>query len=481
MSSIKKEEATAAPAVVGIVDDNVQSVFDLLVAQTQGDENVTIKTVEKAVSQVLSGTVQPDEDDYDNVEETTALKEEANNEPMMQEVTWTGPMATVEELTKDGSDEDPFDALPMGQQAKNMMVTFGDGPTPSIDVVQAALLGTCRMLQLAIQDARGLRREMKAEYDAARRRLKLSNRNLKAVMLDDKSPFHVSASTASTNDAYLFRAMEKMDRLAYHLKCGFDVEQLQELYPEEMMAYNRWNQMHEEAQRDAQEEAAAAAAAADGATATKEDAKEEDPTADPSSTTSLGGHLKERAANFDARTKDMKDEWYLKTFSSVRRGSFLPHRTRATSSEEQEWNRRNVENRGRGRMTDGTWETMNIITVKFLHWIGFDPQSELPPPKEETTEALGYLGHDFMGRIVETAIRLRLGNSNNNRATTAADNKLELPAGEQLTLRDIQRSLNDSSIKPIPLYSATSTKNRAAAQLYFGPGFERRMEREMDE
>ena len=34
------------------------------------------------------------------------------------------------------------------------------------------------------------------------------------------------------------------------------------------------------------------------------------------------GHLEERAAQFDVRTDQMENDWYLK-FSEVRRGSFL--------------------------------------------------------------------------------------------------------------------------------------------------------------
>jgi hypothetical protein len=38
------------------------------------------------------------------------------------------------------------------------------------------------------------------------------------------------------------------------------------------------------------------------------------------------GHLEERAAQFDARTEQMKDDWYMQ-FAQFRLGSFLPKRT----------------------------------------------------------------------------------------------------------------------------------------------------------
>ena len=45
---------------------------------------------------------------------------------------------------------------------------------------------------------------------------------------------------------------------------------------------------------------------------------------------SMGGHLEDRLAQFDARTDRMKKEWYM-AFSEVRKGSFLPR----TSTQEE--------------------------------------------------------------------------------------------------------------------------------------------------
>ena len=44
---------------------------------------------------------------------------------------------------------------------------------------------------------------------------------------------------------------------------------------------------------------------------------------------------------------------------------------------------------------------MAVNSVKFLHWIGFNPTSDLPPPNEEVTHALAFLGYDIIGKIVE--------------------------------------------------------------------------------
>lgn len=61
---------------------------------------------------------------------------------------------------------------------------------------------------------------------------------------------------------------------------------------------------------------------------------------------------------------------------------------------------------------------------------------------------------------------------------------LELQEGEQLGADDIEKAINDSTIRPVPLYSSfdnESSKLPVAAQLYFGPGFEARLEMELDE
>ena len=62
--------------------------------------------------------------------------------------------------------------------------------------------------------------------------------------------------------------------------------------------------------------------------------------------------------------------------------------------------------------------------------------------------------------------------------------KLELAKGEQLTPGDIQTALEDSDIRPEPVHSGDNSGNRstlAPFQLYFGPGFEDRLELEMEE
>ena len=439
------------------VDDKLQHVFDLLVACTQGE--VTNNTVEDAIQQLIpcggnGTTINEDTDDYDNV----PPRQDHPVKAAPTEVLWEGPTVTLEELrTEEEEGKDPFERIPMGHVGKKMVMTFGGGLHPYPEVVQTALLGARRLLQIAIKDARALRRQMKGEYAEAKRAMHMGNRNVKATSVS------VRTDVEGADPSLYYRAMDSHDRLSANPKCGFDIEQLQQLFPEEMSAYNRWNQMHEEYEASKLTEAER-----------KEKTARDEANKEQREDQTVGGHLTERALNFDVRTDVMNDDMYL-TFASVRRGgSFLPRRSKA-DRDEMEWER--MRPGGRGRRKDGTWEFMSIITVKFLHWVGFDPKSELPPPNDETTEALGFLGYDFMGKIIEKAIQLRLGPSNGN------EKLLEMPASEKLNLDDVVGAINDPSIRPISLYAGdeSSTKRQGAAQLYFGPGFERRIEMEMDE
>ena len=119
---------------------------------------------------------------------------------------------------------------------------------------------------------------------------------------------------------------------------------------------------------------------------------------DPSDSDAINenGRFYERLGNFDTRTSNMRPDSYLK-FADVRRGSFLPRKN--LHAETKEWQK---SNRKRGRTAKGGWSNLHPSCVVFLYWLGFDPMSSLPPPDEETTQALGFLAHDFLGKIVET-------------------------------------------------------------------------------
>lgn len=109
--------------------------------------------------------------------------------------------------------------------------------------------------------------------------------------------------------------------------------------------------------------------------------------------------LYERLGNFDARTDKMNSDKYI-MFADVRKGSFLPRKELSTES--REWAKSNsTRQKGRVAKNRTTWTNLHPASVVFLHWLGFEPMSALPPPDEETTQALGYLAHDFFGKIVE--------------------------------------------------------------------------------
>jgi hypothetical protein len=437
------------------------------------------------------------------------------------------------------ADEDEYrDAvslIPMGKEAAKMMTTFGDGPHPLPDSLELALMGTRKALQVSIMDARKVRRRLQKDYRDAQSIIMKYNPN--KYKTSDKSNPTVAAATAwvaeqdqqqsaptpiKNNDSsptatpsesngnsdgesgdesgknetttlvtpsknqkpstaaaaaatppptansidprLVYRALaEGTDKLSYAHKCGFHMEELSHLYPEEMMAYHRWNEMHEEYSESK---------ADDGAENDGSNNKNPNKTNDDEAKETYGGHLRERAANFDYRTDQMKNDWYVE-YAKVRQGSFLPSSRRVKRTKtEIEWDRlRRIK---KGRHAAGEWENISGRAVRFLHWLGFDPPN-LFPPDEETTQALAFLTYDRFGRIVEKAIFLR------NETDEGALSLWELRPGEQLSVRDIERALEDPDIKPATVYGTEDSKASSSIQLYFGPGWEDRLELEMEE
>jgi len=452
-----------------------------------------------------------DDDDEDEEEETIAAKQQpargatkktASAKQGKQKKTRRKSKKTAADETIPTADWSVYESIPLGKQGAQMMTTFGDGRAPRPAAVAAALQGARLWLQTAIRDARTLRRRQRQVYRAAKDSLK-ADRPQKPALQSEWS------------NEILYRAGAGYDQLAYDPKCGFRTEDLRQLFPEAMNAYERWNQMHAET----------AEANSKGDDDDNDDNnKEEDEEAESKTTATSpikgisseeGGHLQERAAQFDLRTEKMQEAWYLK-YAALRQGSFLPRSRASSNPSDADWDRARHEHKqqssgggggfGTGRPKNnsssatnnsGSWAHMPAPTVRFLHWVGFEPQSVLPPPTDETTHALAFLGYDFFGRIVEKAILLRKNaQRGTTRTTTVQTNKddddedeaavllLELEEGEQLEEDDIARAMDDPEIKPVPLYSADSSKNKKAGtmtQLYFGPGFENRLEMELEE
>jgi len=216
-----------------------------------------------------------------------------------------------------------------------------------------------------------------------------------------------------------------------------------------------------------------------------ENSSDTDSSTSITSKSNWGGHLQTRLEQFDVRTKTMKERWYM-AFAEVRQGSFL---SKSINAEVRQWKRKRKDLKkdrgggGRGRIKAGCWESLPASHVQFLHWVGFDPRSSLPPPCAGTAEALAFLGYDFMGKIVEKAIFLRC--TKKFESEEGADHKLilQMGANEQLQKGDVDIAMKDSTVMTKPLYNAHSSvlDSGEAVQLYFGPGFEDRIEMEMEQ
>jgi hypothetical protein len=477
-----------------------------------------------------------DEDDYDDDEEeenvtkgnNTIIQSRKENEQSI-EPKWTGPKATISSIeqqeqflqqqkllqSKNNSNKNSNNSnlkmmelnqtfhkvndIPLGKIGARMMITFGDNIHTDPSALTTALNGTRKCLQNAIQDARALKRKMKNDYERAKVMVNLhrAKRKQRSVLKDGDNECNAPVS-GNVDPSMLFEAIGGYSKVGYDSKCGFDDIQLEKLFPEEMRAYRRWRKMHK------------AYTDNDDGEISKVQEKQDDDDGDDddsdddgigvsklksSSTTNnshgkteeWGGHLKDRMAQFDTRTERMKEEWYM-AFSVVRQGSFL---SKSSSAENREWekSRKKVNSGangcGRGKRRT-SWESLPASYVQFLHWIGFDHRSALPPPNEETAEALAFLGYDFMGKIIEKAIFLRcLEKREQQRLSNNEDGPiiLELEPGEQLTKEDIEKALNDSTVGAKPLYCATNSvlDKGSSIQLYFGPGFEDRIEMELEQ
>ena len=496
--------------------------------------------------------LQPDEENYDddddNDEEKVASDSQSDNLPLRKSSrkrrrssnnsnehdgdrslppsgTTTTAVAAPPPLPS--FDPSPYQDIPLGVQGAQMLTTFGDGPQPHPSVVTATLLGARRRLQVAIQDARVLRRKQRQLYTAAKETLQGYKPHKPDPHLSPQWTPHL-----------LYRALAGYDALAYDIKAGFEVDQLQQLFPEEMNAYRRWNDMHAETDAAAAtkeeeeggggeiEDDVVVDAATEGEEGEEDDENDEDDNGKGAKSVrkqqeeeeevaasaahsnndnddnnnnnnnnmmnSAGGHLRERLAQFDVRTDRMKEDWYMK-FADLRQGSFLPRRSHTSDKQEDaRWEdsrdeRRSSHAKERSH-SGGSWRQLSLVAVRFLHWVGFDPQSALPPPTDDTTNALAFLAYDFFGRIVEKAIFLRNleRQKQSGQAVDETNIVLELEPGEQLELEDIERAMRDPDIQPTPLFRAstgdrTDQAPKIGPQLYFGPGFEERLEMELDE
>eukprot|EP00581_Thalassiosira_minuscula_P012901 CAMPEP_0183719102 /NCGR_PEP_ID=MMETSP0737-20130205/12178_1 /TAXON_ID=385413 /ORGANISM="Thalassiosira miniscula, Strain CCMP1093" /LENGTH=580 /DNA_ID=CAMNT_0025948803 /DNA_START=27 /DNA_END=1769 /DNA_ORIENTATION=- len=504
------------------VQGQFEDLLSLVLARSRGE--VGNDDVEKALSSIVAGqvpstsgkddadtshsdgTIQstrrsqrkrkiiiPDNENYDDDSEDDDAQEEAatKKSSLKHHATKKAPdevAATERAIRKKKNDPERLQSLeeiPLGKMGEKMLVTFGDGPVPDLDVISVALLGTRKFLQRVILDARALRRRMKDDWHQAR---------AAAMMPTDMKGANEQLKKTSTgiqktvvDNELSFQAMDaSRGNLRYDVPCGFEVRQLETLFPEEIGPYKAWKKMHD-AYNDKSGEVTNKPETYDGSASKNEDEEdEEDEAAAVGEEKRNGGRLNERLSNFDARTNVMGEDWYMK-FAEVRRGSFLPRHTRGKESvAANEVSEKTAKKRGRPRQSRTSWVNLNPTSIIFLHWIGFDPRSALSPPNEETTQALGFLAYDFFGKIVEKAVSLRLDSDGSKHAKRKLSRSegplLELTKGDQLERGNIEQALEEMDLNS--LYCSSNIelgKSANIAQLYFGPGFEDRLELEMDE
>jgi len=514
------------------VEDTISSILSKILP-TSKNNSKKLQSSDKKSSTIVQQTKKPivlDQDNYDDEEEEedkcdaptpTTIKHTSTpqnpKDSHQGAPVWTGPKVSITKLQKrndinteelntipasttsdNAMEYTDLDDIPLGRIGARMMITFGDGPKHDPNACVCALMGTRLCLQNAVKDARALRRQERKEYKRAKvqahlHRAKFKDRQMLAGTIpagDGKEDSHgVTVDAGVGNEirsdiVFELQANPKSrGKLAYELQCGFDETQLETLFPEEMQSYQRWRKMHK-AYTDSKgddEEKTSQSKKDDS----EEDNDDENINNEPEQIN--GGHLHDRLVQFDARTDRMKEAWYL-AFSEVRQGSFL---NKSSSQEHQQWEKLRKTNQGRGKPCKNkiSWAHLPPSQVQFLHWIGFDPGSALTPPEINTTEALAFLAYDFMGKIVEKAIFLRCMKSWKEKKIEEKKDPidrrliLQLEANEQLTKDDIERSLKDSKMTSKPLYNAVTTSigEAGCAQLYFGPGFENRIEMELEQ
>ncbi|KAL7541750.1 hypothetical protein ACHAXR_011593 [Thalassiosira sp. AJA248-18] len=489
----------AAPLDNGNAEGKLDELLSLVLARSRGE--VGNEAVENALSSIVAehappppdskardaltsdsaaqtkkDNIIPDDGNYDDDSEDD-IPAEANTSKVAATKQPEDTKATKKRKKKDKRErEEAVEKIPLGKMGTRMLITFGDGPVPELEVISATLMGTRVSLQRAILDARALRRQLKDKWHQARAaatmyRTSTSNEQIK------KTSTKVHGSVA--DNELSFKAMDGFgDNLRQDVPCGFDVPQLEILFPEEMGAYQRWKKMHDAYSENSKE---IPKNSAEYVTNAKEDDGAETEIDTPGEEKVNSGRLIERLANFDARTNEMPGDWYMR-FTDVRRGSFLP---RSGTFKKVDGVDKQQKKRGRPPKNRSTWHTLHPSSVIFLHWIGFNHRSALSPPNEETTQALGFLAYDFFGKIVEKAVCLRLESLNkaSKQDLSRSDRPLlELTGGDQLEKANIDRAVAEVDLKSLYSSSNIDLGNSAnIAQLYFGPGFEDRLELEMDE
>ncbi|GMH89454.1 hypothetical protein TL16_g11462 [Triparma laevis f. inornata] len=276
------------------------------------------------------------------------------------------------------------------------------------------LNSTRAFLHFAIKDARMMRRREMKKFNVAKARqallYKKTGKDKKWAQLQAERGEELEVDPEMS-----WRAAKGHDVLASKSKdskgCGFDYVCLTKLFPEEIESYERWKTSRQEqkssemdaerverfntatvAQLQEEEELEATLNLdedGDLAEAQNEDDEFEESQFQAS-------HTGQRILRFDLRTDEMEDDWYQKFTEEFRRGSFVSRGKNTVFRQSAK------KEKAKGHVKDvKTWANTKSGIARFLYWVGFDPNSSLPLPDDDTTEALAFLAHDCLGRIVE--------------------------------------------------------------------------------
>ncbi len=138
-----------------VENDAVENALTSLVGSSAPPNNAAesaSKAVETAVAtpNPTQQAIIPDLDDYDDDGEDAPKPPAKRPRGRPRK----NPEIPPPDLRREGL----IEQIPLGKMGERMLVTFGDGPRPLPEVIDAALMGARTCLQQAILDARALRR-----------------------------------------------------------------------------------------------------------------------------------------------------------------------------------------------------------------------------------------------------------------------------------------------------------------------------------
>ena len=140
--------------------------------------------------------------------------------------------------------------IPLGPSACRMMVNFGDGRYPLPETVAEILKAVRKFMHGAIRDARAIKRKMEKSFQMAK---VVQNRHfatthfMKKLGMTEKDISSKDPASHCVDAEMMTRALQGYDIMSYAQACGFNYLCLTKLFPEEIMAFERWKEFTEKA------------------------------------------------------------------------------------------------------------------------------------------------------------------------------------------------------------------------------------------